>query len=24
VRESKPRPADSGGSGWLDVSIEKR
>jgi hypothetical protein len=24
VRESKPRPADSGGSGWLDISIEKR
>jgi hypothetical protein len=24
VREPKPRPADSGGSGWLDISIDKR
>jgi hypothetical protein len=24
VREPKPRPADSGGSDWLDISIEKR
>jgi hypothetical protein len=24
VRELKPRPVDSGGSNWLDISIEKR